>query len=128
MTALLVWETRLAGAVDFHAFEFNESLGTELDSTSNTGTPGGAGWTISNNLTDSFTDGAGRFRIGKFNDLAADNFLQIDNITSSTVGSRYIVVRMAGWDFYDNVAGQGEEIRFDFLDNDTGTSGSTITA
>ena len=79
----------------------------------------------SNNLLDSETDGVGNFRIAKFSDVQADNFLQIDNITS---GSRYIVVRMSGWHFVDSVVGEGEEIRFDFLDNDTGTTGSTITS
>jgi hypothetical protein len=117
-----------AQSVDFHAFEFNDPEFSLLSESANTGTPGGATWAESNNLTDSFTDGAGNFKIAKFNDSAADNYLQIDNITPATVGSRFIVVRMAGWDFYDSVVGEGEEIRFDFLDSDTGTSGSTITS
>jgi hypothetical protein len=117
-----------AQAVDFHAFEFNEGFGSELNGTANTGIPGGAAWEMSNNLTDSFTDGAGNFRIAKFNDLVADNYLQIDNITSATSGSRYIVVGMSGWDFFDSVVGEGEEIRFDFLNDNTGTSGSTVAA
>lgn len=116
-----------ARAVDFHAFEFNDPDFTSLSLASNTGVPGGASWVDSNMLTDSFTQ-AGNFRITKFNDSVADNYLQIDNITSATSGSRYIVVRMSGWNFVDSVPGEGEEIRFDFLDNDTGTSGSTITS
>lgn len=115
-------------AVDFHAFEFNEPFGFFLSETANTGSPGGAAWNESNNMVDSETDGAGNFRIAKFSDVIADNYLQIDNITAETVGSRYIVVRMSGWNFVDNVPGEGEEIRFDFLDNDTGTSGSSVTA
>jgi hypothetical protein len=128
LAVLLVSIQPSVKAVDFHAFEFNESLGTELDSASNTGSPGGASWSISNNLTDSFTNGAGSFRIAKFNDLSADNYLQIDNITSATVGSRYIVARMSGWDFYDNVVGLGEGFWLAFLDDDSGTSGSSVTA
>ena len=117
-----------AQAVDFHAFEFNEFSGAFLSETSNTGTPGGQSWVESNLLFDSDTDGSGNFRIEKFSDDQADNYLQIDNITESTVGSRYIVVRMSGWNFVGNDPGNGEEIRFDFLDSDTGTSGSAITA
>ncbi|QEG34547.1 PEP-CTERM sorting domain-containing protein [Bythopirellula goksoeyrii] len=114
--------------VDFHAFEFTGGAGAELFQAANTGNPGGQVWDQSNALTESFTDGAGNFRITKFSDNIASNYLQIDNITSSTVGSRYIVVRMSGWDFYDSVVGEGEEIRFDFLDDDTGNSGSSVTS
>ncbi len=115
-------------AVDLHAFEFNEGSGFFLSETFDSGNPGGQAWVESNLLTDSETNGSGSFRITKFNDDQADNYLQIDNITSSTVGSRYIVVRMSGWNFVDSVVGQGEEIRFDFLDSDTGTSGSAVTS
>ncbi len=114
--------------VDFHAFEFNGGANIELFNAANTGTPGGQFWSQSNDLTQSRTDSSGNFVIRKFNDLIANNYLQIDNITESTVGSRYIVVRMSGWDFFNNVPGEGEEIRFDFLDDDTGTSGSSVTA
>ncbi|TWU29423.1 PEP-CTERM sorting domain-containing protein [Bythopirellula polymerisocia] len=126
--ACLLFISQPCLAVDFHAFEFSGGIGQFLSQAPNTGTPGIETWDESNLLTDSETDGAGNFRIAKFNDSIANNYLQIENITSSTVGSRYIVVRMSGWDFYDNVPGEGEEIRFDFLDDDTGNSGSSVTS
>jgi hypothetical protein len=125
-TAVL-FASSLVMAVDFEAFEFNEANFTELQNAVNTNT--GNNWSVDiDDLTDSYTDGAGSYRIAKFNDAQADNYLQIANVDPNTSGSRYIVARMSGWDFYDSVPGLGEQIRFDFLDNDTGTSGSTITA
>jgi len=125
---LLAWQTVPAFGVDLESFEFNESQFTELDSAANTANPGN-NWSIDvNDLTDSFMDGAGNYKIAKFNDLFADNFLQIDDVTSATVGSRFIVAEMSGWEFFDSVPGEGEEIRFAFLEDTTGTSGSTVAA
>ncbi len=115
-------------ATDFESFEFNEPAFTELNNAANGANPGNNWSTDIADLTDSFMDGSGSYRIAKFNDAQADNYLQIANIDPNTSGSRFIAVTMSGWDFFDNVPGEGEEIRFDFLDNDTGTSGSTVTA
>jgi hypothetical protein len=117
-------------ATEFETFEFNEPgpFTNELHQAANGVNPGNNWSTDIADLTDSFMDGSGSYRIAKFNDAQADNYLQIANVDPNTVGSRFIVVTMSGWDFYDNVVGEGEEIRFDFLDNDTGTSGSTVTA
>ncbi len=115
-------------AVDLESFEFNDPFFTTLDLAVNTANPGNF-WSVDfTDLTDSETDGAGNFRIAKFNDAFADNFLQIDNVDSSTVGSRYIVATMNGWNFRNNVPGEGEELRFAFLNDDTGNSGSTVAA
>ena len=124
----LAWQVMPAFGVDFESFDFNDASFTELDSTVNTANPGNSWSTDINVLTDSFTDGAGDYEIKKFNDAFAPNYLQIDDITSSTVGSRFIAVDMSGWEFFDSVPGEGEEIRFAFLNDDTGTSGSAVAA
>ncbi|MEM8947074.1 MAG: hypothetical protein AAGD11_18010, partial [Planctomycetota bacterium] len=54
--------------------------------------------------------------------------LQIDNVTSDTVGSRYIVAEIAGWDIRGFDAANQEQIRFGFLDDDSGTGGSRVAA
>lgn len=119
---LLNWQTMPALGIDFESFEFNESFFTQLTGVANGANPGN-NW--ANDINDSFTDGEGSFRVGKFDDLFASSFVQIDNVTS---GSRFIAVDVAGWDFFNNVVGEGEEIRFSFLDDDTGNSGSTVAA
>ncbi len=117
-----------ASAVEFETFEFNEAQFTPLGSAVNSSN-GGNNWSdTSGNLTESEMDGAGNFRINKFNDEAAPSYLQIANIDPNTVGSRFISVEVAGWDIRDFDAANLESVRFAFLDNDTGTSGSTITA
>ncbi len=73
----------------------------------------------------------GSFRVQKDNDNFGTNYLQIDNITTGTV---WMVAEMDGWSFSSLVgpgefdSSQPEEIRFAFLNNDTGNSGSTITS
>ena len=121
---LLTWGISPTNAVDFESFDFNEAFFTPLTGAVNTANPGN-NWTVDANLTDSFADGAGNFRVGKFNDLFAPSHLQIDDVTS---GTRFIAVDVTSWEFIDSIVGEGEEIRFSFLDDTTGTSGSTVTA
>lgn len=115
-------------AVEFESFEFNESQFTSLSAAVN-GSNGGNNWSdTSGFLTESEMDGAGNFRINKFNDDFAPSYLQITNIDPNTVGSRFITVEISGWDIRDFDAANLEEVRFAFLNDDTGTSGSTVAA
>ncbi len=121
----------IAKGIDFEAFEFNDSNFTELGNTANSINPANNWSTNTNLLTDSFVFDGG-YRVSKFSDVFAPSYLQIDNIDSSTSGSRYIIVDVAGWDFRGpDLIGESidpEQIRFAFLDDDTGTDGSAITA
>ena len=119
------WQASSLHAVDIESFEFNESQFTELAGAANMANPGNNWATDINLLTDSFMDGAGNYKVAKFNDDFAPSYLQIANITS---GSRFITVDMTSWEFFNNVVGEGEEIRFGFLNEDTGNDGSTVTA
>lgn len=113
--------------VDLEAFEFNDPSFTELSNAVNAANPGNRWSTDINILTDSFTDGSGNYRIGKFNDEFVPSYLQIANIDEST-SSRFLVARIASWDLRGFDAAEPEEIRFAFLNDDTGTSGNTVTA
>lgn len=114
-------------AVDIESFEFGDFNFTELDSAANTANPGNFWSTDINVLTDSFVD-TGEYVIKKFNDDFAPNYLQIDDVNSSTSGSRYIVVEVAGWDIRGFDAANAEQVRFAFLNDNSGTSGSSVTA
>ncbi|MEX2308716.1 MAG: PEP-CTERM sorting domain-containing protein [Pirellulales bacterium] len=110
-------------AVDLDSFEFNDASGTLLAGGANTANP-------ANNWVEGTGMGASDIRNGSYNIVKqqttlVSNYLQIDNITS---GTRYLVARMSGWDFYFNPGDPSEEFRIAFLDNDTGNSGATITA
>ena len=132
IAALALWApATVALGVDFESFDFNDGNFTELAGTSNTANPGNGWSTNPALLTDSFVlDGA--YRVSKFSDVFAPSYLQIDNIDASTPGSRFLVVDVAGWDLRGpDVSGSPsnpEQIRFGFLDDDTGTDGSAITA
>lgn len=118
-------------AVDFESFEFNDSNFTELGNAANTANPGNLWSTDTNLLTDSFVL-SGDFQVSKFSDVFAASYLQIDNVHPNTNGSRFIVVEVSGWDFIEpdpNVyISDPEQIRFGFLDEDTGTSGNSVVA
>jgi PEP-CTERM motif len=110
-------------ALDFESFEFNDSAGTPLGSAANTANPGNL-WVEGTGMAPSDVRN-GVYNVVKGADGLVSNYLQIDNITS---GSRYLVARMSGWDFYQNPGDPSEEFRLAFLNDDTGTSGATITA
>ena len=126
---LLVWSSAESFGVDFESFEFNDPQFTELGDVANTANPFNQWSTDLNDLTESFTTGGGVFEIKKESDAFADSFLQIDNISS---GSRFFVAEISGWDFREpDVAGsptQPEQIRFAFLNDDTGFDGNAIVA
>ncbi len=114
-----------AGALmtNLEDFPFDDANGTALPDAANVANPGNQ-WTDDSDTTNTaVADGV--LRIQKDNDGFGTHFLQIDNIDS---GTAWIVAEIAGWNFTDFNADEREELRFNFLDNDTGTSGSTVTA
>ncbi|TWT78317.1 hypothetical protein Pla123a_11080 [Posidoniimonas polymericola] len=118
-----------ADAVDLEAFEFNDPNLTELTAAANTANPGNS-WVSSE--TNGFSDMtpsrviSGSYQILKEQGGLATNHLQIDNVTS---GSVFLVARMSEWAFREDSPEEAEEeVRFGFLNDDSGTGGSTITA
>lgn len=119
-----------ARAAILEDFQFNDAAGTALAGAANSAN-GGNQWAEDvADMTQSDVQ-AGSYLIKKANDNFGTNFLQIGNITS---GKAWLVAEMKGWHFSTIIgpgewdAAEPEEIRFDILDNDTGTSGSTVTA
>ena len=117
-----------ARAADLEAFEFNDPNGTQLSNAQN--------FITSNMWTTSEVGGvpamlpsdvrSGSYRVIKDFDGLAENWLQMDNVTSGRI---YLVTRMSSWAFRQALpTDPNEEIRFGFLNDDTGTSGNTITA
>lgn len=121
---LAAWSASTSRAVDLESFEFNEGNFIELDFVANTANPGN-GWSVDIDDMVPAETFNGDFFITKDNENFADNFLQIDNVTS---GSRFLVATMSGWAFRNADPGEPEEIRFAFINEDTGTDGSTVTA
>jgi len=111
----------VAQGADLEAFEFNDAGGTQLSAAANSVN---AGNTWSADIPDSSVN-SGAFFVGKPGDDFASSHLQIDDITS---GSRFIVATMTDWNFFGSVVGEGEELRFSFLKDNTGTDGSSVTA
>lgn len=122
--ALVLLPTTAGQAVDLESFEFNDANFTELDFVANTANPGN-NWVVDIDDMVPAETFNGSFRITKDNENFADNFLQIDNVTS---GSRFLVATMSGWDIRGFAVNEPEEIRFAFLNEDTGSSGNTVTA
>ena len=117
-------------ATDLESFEFDDNNFDQLNQAANTANPGNAWSTNTTLLTDSFVFN-GQYRVAKFSDVFAPSYLQIDDVDPNTSGSRFIVVEVAGWDirgFDPNDLTEPEEIRFGFIDEDTGTSGNTVVA
>jgi len=119
-----------ASAVVFEDFPFNDPNGTELGAAENVANPGNqwnnssGGVAIPGDVANSFVQD-GVFRVQKDDDFFSTRHLQIDNITS---GVRYLVVENATWNIVDDNLEEPEDIGWAFLDNDSGFSGSTITA
>ena len=110
-------------AIDLEAFEFNDAAGTTLVGAANSVNPANV-WVEDPGMAPSDIRG-GVYNILKGTLVLESNFLQIGNISS---GNRYLVARMSNWDFENFDATRLEEFRLAFLNDDTGTSGSTITA
>lgn len=120
--------TGVVRAVDLEAFEFNDPDFTELQNAVNSANNGNNWSTDLQNLTESIVLN-GKFRVALFNpDVFVPSYLQIDNVDSTVSGSRFIVAEMSGWDIRGFDAANGEQIRFGFIDDDTGVSGSRVTA
>jgi hypothetical protein len=116
-----------ARAVDFERFEFNDANATVLADAVNAINASNNWFSPTTGTTMIPSDvRSGSYRVVKDTDGLASNYLQIDNITS---GKAYIVVDIANWKFTQiNVDDPAEQIRFAFLDEDSGDTGSTITA
>jgi hypothetical protein len=110
-------------AVDIEAFEFNDPDGSLLAGAVNAVNPANL-WVEDPGMAPSDIRG-GSYNIIKGTLVLESSFLQIGNIAS---GTRYLVMRSPKWDFENFDSTRLEEFRLAFLNDDTGTSGSTITA
>lgn len=135
LTILLTFSTGNLGAVDLQSFEFNDANGTQLTAAANTANPGNL-WFYEEDATtpgdettgDTSSVQSGNYRVITDSTFATgleSRYLDIANVSSGTV---YLEVDFANWSFgaYDNT--NTEQIRFAFLDNDTGIDGATVTA
>jgi hypothetical protein len=122
VVAALACASRSA-ALDIESFEFNDADGTTLAGAANGVNPGN-NWFEDTGMAPSDIR-SGAYNIVKQSAALESNYLQITDITS---GTRYLVARMSGWDFYSNPGDPNEEFRLALLNDDTGNSGSTITA
>lgn len=126
--ALMACGAARAGVIE--DFQFNDADDTLLGAAANSANATNLWSAVDSDLTFSSVQ-SGVFHVEKDNQNPGDSFLQIDNITS---GKAWLVAEFAGWTFSADVgtddfnAAEPEEVRFAFLDNDTGTSGSTLTA
>jgi hypothetical protein len=115
--------TAAAQAVDIEAFEFNDADGTTLTNATNTINAANI-WFEDPQMAPSDIRG-GVYNIVKGSQALESNYLQLGNITS---GTRFLVLRAGSWSFQDFDSTRLEEFRIAFLNDDTGNSGSTITA
>jgi hypothetical protein len=122
-------DSATAGILD--DFTFSDSNGTVLENAANSVDPSHTWNEDDENEMSPSAVLNGVYRITKANDAIGSNYLNNNNITS---GKGYIVAEMSGWNF-SSLIGPGEfdsaepeEVRFAFLNNDTGAQGgSTIT-
>jgi len=115
-------------ATDFESFDFSDATGTALDAAANTANPGNS-WFVDPDMGSSSqvaqnVDGRpGSYYIFKTTTGSANNFLQIDDVTS---GTRYLTAKIAGWDFEEP---EQEQFRLAFINSDTEPNfGNLITA
>ena len=114
----LCWSTsKIALAVDYESFEFNDANGTQLGSVTNTANPGNS-WFVDPDMGGSQTQQnlggrPGSYYIIKSSSSSDNNFLQIADITS---GTRYLTAKISGWSFFET---SNEQFRLGFLNGDT---------
>ena len=124
-----------AAAVDLESFFFGDANGTQLTATVNTANPGNS-WSYADEATvpgDETTGDisdvqSGSYRIITDSAFAAgldSRYLDIANVNSGTV---YLSATLSDWNFSAFDGATTEQFRLTFLDDDTGTSGSTVTA
>ena len=122
-------------AVDLEVFEFNDANGTQLTAAANSINAANQ-WSYDEEATtpgdettgDISTVQSGNYRVITESSFAAgldSRYLDIANVSSGTV---YLQVDIANWSFGAFDGSTAEQIRFGFLDNDTGIDGATVTA
>lgn len=122
-------------AVDLELFEFGDTNGTALSATANSANPGN-GWSYDEEATtpgDATTGDVSAVQSGAYRVLTDSDFdtglesrfLDIDNVSS---GKAYVSATLSSWQFNGFSGGVTEDLRFSVLDDDTGTSGSTVAA
>lgn len=121
-------------AVDLESFNFGDANGTPLSSAANTANPGNF-WFYDEEATspgdestgDTSTVQSGDYRIitdSAFEAGLDTRYLDVANVSTGTI---YLSATFSDWNFSE-FDGTTEQIRFSILDDDTGTSGSTVTA
>lgn len=122
-------------AVDLESFEFGDANDTPLTAAVNTANPGNS-WSYDEEATtpgDASTGDVSSVQTGSYRvvtDSAFDTglesrYLDIANVDS---GQIYLSATLSSWQFNAYDSTNSEQLRFTFLDDDTGTSGSTVTA
>ena len=122
-------------AVDLESFEFGDANDTQLTAAVNTANPGNQ-WSYDEEATtpgDASTGDVSSVQSGSFRvvtDSAFDTglesrYLDIANVDTGTV---YLSATLSSWEFNAYDTTNSEQLRFTLLDDDTGTSGSTVTA
>ncbi|MEO0529991.1 MAG: PEP-CTERM sorting domain-containing protein, partial [Planctomycetota bacterium] len=124
-----------SSGVDLEVFEFNDPTNTPLTAAANSANPGN-NWFYDEEATtpgdattgDISSVQSGSYRIvtdSAFSSGLESRFLDIDNVSSGTI---YLTATFSGWNFEAFDGSNTEQVRFTFLDDDSGTSGSTVTA
>ncbi|QDT69341.1 hypothetical protein MalM25_22770 [Planctomycetes bacterium MalM25] len=124
-----------ASAVDLESFEFGDANDTALTAAANTANPGNS-WFYDEEATtpgDASTGDVSSVQTGSYRvvtDSAFDTglesrYLDIANVDSGQV---FLSATLSSWQFNAYDSTNNEQLRFTFLDDDTGNSGSTVTA
>ena len=137
-----------AGAIDLELFEFGDANDTQLTAAANTANPGN-GWFYDEEATalnpqapptfdagtgDVSTVQSGAYRVvtdSGFDAGIESRYLDIDNVTSGKV---FLEATLSSWQFNALAMGGNppvpiiEQLRFTFLNDDTGNSGNVVTA
>ncbi len=122
-------------AVDLESFNFNDANDTPLTAAVNTANPGNF-WFYDEEATtpgdettgDTSTVQSGSYHIITDSAFATgldSRYLDIANVSTGTV---YLSATFSSWNFSAYDGSTTEQVRFSILDDDTGTSGSTVTA
>lgn len=126
-----------AFAVDLESFEFNDANDTPLTQAVNTANLGN-NWFYDEEATipgdedtgDVSAVESGTYKIVTDSSFAAGLDSRYLDIANTSAGTVYLSATFSGWNFspFDTLNQTAEQVRFTFLDDDTGTSGSTVTS